>query len=66
MPIIKKRILDKTNAENKKTFIKELSTLSNLDGLPDKDSFILKPERVFKGEPIMISIMVTNNYKVIT
>ena len=63
-PIIEKRILKESTAKNKDTFIKEIATLSNLNGLTDKDSFVKKPERVFKGEPIIISIVVTNNYKV--
>lgn len=62
--MIEKHILSDSTAKNKDTFIKEVETLSNLTGLTDKNSFVKKPERVFKGEPIIISILVTNNFKV--
>lgn len=63
-PIIQKHILDNNSFDNAATFLSDISKMSNLQPLLNKDSWIIEPEDIHLREPLVISFTISNNYKV--
>lgn len=63
-PVLERRVLAHSQARNRDSFLREVESLANLQGLAGPDAPPAQPQRAFVGEPAVVSILVTNNFKV--